>query len=231
MNELSTHFTILLSKENYEKTKEEYKDIYLILATKPCNYSQEDYLIIDIAPLDEDPECYELESVLNDFGGLIIHENMTQGFCILEEDIEELDRAFEWDGALGFVIGSMLTPEDKRTLLTKWAKKTGKSTNITLLLENGTTIPFENHSTEIFTDERDKYKFGNEEIAVWWGDVFNTVGGCQVYIQKEDEEELLPSAYHPNPWDKDDDKYYGYYDDYDDYYDNTIPAWYRERDF
>lgn len=237
---LYAHFTMLLSDENLEKVKKTDEDLYLILAEKPCAYTTDKYSIIEFLVLSDDPEDLDLEVLLNSMGGLIIHEDCTHCFCMIEDDIDELGRIFCWDNAGTMVMGELLSAGDKTILLKK--KQTSLKLKGDIKIDIGSKdkeeyISIENHAKELFNFEgKVIFGEGQKSEGIWWPFLLEQEGGFSIVVQRKAEEEekekTTNSDKTPSPWDKDDDSgyyrypYYDYYDDYDD-----IPAWYRERDW
>ena len=92
METMKSNYTVFLSDKNFKEMEKD--DDYLILASKECAYTQEPYVIAEFQILTEDPEDYDPEVILNALGGLALHEDGSNCFCMLETDIPELENSF-----------------------------------------------------------------------------------------------------------------------------------------
>ena len=221
------HYTILISEDNLKKCKTENADLVSIIAEKDCQYTAELYQIAEIALLDVTAGD-DLEQLLNDLGALVLHEDLTSGFLILEEDLAELETIAGWSGGFLYIMGEMLTIEDRKYLLDLMIRKTKKSDKVKIKCADGIFRDVIDRPTEIFTTIDDKYLIGSEEETIWWPGILNDYGDYQVYVQRKEPEEGTEGTERalPRPWGR---EYDGY--EYIDPEDYGCPAWYRERDW
>lgn len=218
---MTENYTLFVNTD-YIKDIETLEE-YLILAQKPCLYANGSYSVIVFTILDETPECYDPETILEVMGGLALHEDGSNCFLIMENDIEELADIFCWDSAAHILMGEMLTPDDKRLLLEKKQKQSNSSGEIMINLGSREEPKWESldkNNTTMFTDESTIYKLGDNALAtdVWWPFLIEENGGFNFVVQNSPSDEPQQLQYplaktHPNPWDPDDDDFF---DDYDD---------------
>lgn len=213
-----TNFTMLVNTD-YIKDIEELEE-YLVLTQKPCLYSNSSYSIIYFTVLDETPECNDPETILEVMGGLVLHEEGSHCFLMLETDLKEVEDIFSWEGAAGILMGEMLTAEDKKTLLKQKQKKGGYTGDILINLGTRAEPQWQQlscRSNVMFTDEKNLYQLGDNApcAEVWWPYLLEESGGFNFVIKKEEDEEeevLPPAKVVPDPFDSD---YDDFFDDYD----------------
>ena len=212
-------FTMFVHTDNIKdiETLEEY----LILAQKPCMYSNGKYSVIAFAVLDQSPDCYDPETILEVMGGLVLHEDGSNCFLMLEDDIAEVEKVFCWDNAANVLMGEMLSVGDKILLLERKQEKEGYQGSIQLNLgerQNPTWVDLDGHAREMFEDVSTVYKLGDKSpmADVWWPFLLEEHGGFNFVVQsnKVEEPKQIQTS-HPNPWDPDDDDFFNDYDDYD----------------
>lgn len=226
------HFTLLISNSNLAALKEDDPD-YMVLASKPLWYSDE-YSIAELMILSEDPTDYDPEVILNSLGGLVYHEEYTNGFLILDYDIQEVANIYCWDGAGSALMGDMLTITDKTgCLLKKCRKENPYASDIYIAIDEkkGDFKNITEAAMAVFTDESCCYKFGlaGKPVDIWWPYLLDEIGGYYFIIKTKEpiaeqtQLPLLPAPQHsllpPN-------KYY-YLDDYDDVDDDTAYDYWR----
>ena len=116
-----TTYTMFVNTDNIKdiETLEEY----LILAQKPCLYSNGKYSVIAFTVLDQTPECYDPETILEVMGGLVLHEDGSNCFLMLEDDIDEVNEVFCWDSAGSILMGELLSADDKKDEIIEAIKK------------------------------------------------------------------------------------------------------------
>lgn len=197
-------------------------DEYLVLAQKPCFYANGHYSVIVFTILDETAEAYDPETILEVMGGLALHEDGSNCFLVMENDIEELADIFCWDSAAHILMGEMLTPDDKRVLLEKKQKQSDFSGEIMINLGSKEEPKWESldkNNTAVFTDESTVYKLGDNAIStdIWWPFLIEENGGFNIVVQKKVDDEPEQVQYplaktHPNPWDPEDDDFFNDYD-------------------
>ncbi|MBR1984804.1 MAG: hypothetical protein IKA31_03600 [Clostridia bacterium] len=216
-------FTMFVHTDNIKdiETLEEY----LILTQKPCLYSDGKYSIIVFTVLDQIPECYDPETMLEVMGGLVLHEDGSNCFLMLESDIPELEKIFCWDGAANILMGELLSVDDKITLLERRQEKLGYTGHIQINIgerQNPKWADLSGHAKEIFEDTSSIYKLGDKapETDVWWPFLLEEDGGFNIVVQQTPVEEPKQLQYplatrHPNPWDPEDDDFFNDYDGYD----------------
>lgn len=216
-----TTYTMFVNTDNIKdiETLEEY----LILAQKPCMYSNGKYSVIAFSVLDQTPECYDPETILEVMGGLVLHEDGSNCFLMLEDDIDEVNAVFCWDGAGGILMGELLSADDKRILLEKKQKKEGYTGDIMINLGSREDPQWTNLSCRanaMFEDVSTVYQLGDKAPVtdVWWPFLIEEDGGFNFVIQNSPSDEPQQSQFplaktHPNPWDPDDDDFFNDYDD------------------
>ena len=219
-----TTYTLFVNNNNIKDI--EALDEYLILAQKPCLYSNNKYSVIAFSVLDQSPECYDPETILEVMGGLVLHEDGSHCFLMMESDIPELEKIFSWDSAASIVMGEMLSAGDKQLLLEKKQKKEGYEGNIMINLgtrEDPQWSSLSCHANAMFEDTSTLYQLGDKAPVtdVWWPFLVEEEGGFNFVIKntepQEEQEQLqlpLPKT-HPNPWDPNDNDFFDDYDDYD----------------
>lgn len=218
-----TTYTMFVNTDNIKdiETLEEY----LVLAQKPCMYSNGKYSVIAFTVLDQTPECYDPETILEVMGGLVLHEDGSNCFLMLEDDIDEINEIFCWDGAGGILMGELLSADDKKTLLEKKQKKEGYTGDIMINLGTRDEPQWTNLSCRanvMFEDVSTVYQLGDKAPVtdIWWPFLIEEDGGFNFVIQNSPSDEPQQLQYplaktHPNPWDPDDDDFFNYYDDYE----------------
>ncbi len=228
----SIHFTLLISKDNFDKIEE--NDNIVTLASKEIWYSDE-YLVAELM-IQGKHEDLEPEHILNSLGGLVFHEDGTNGFLMLETDITETTGIYAWEGAMGVLMGDMLTVGDKATLLMKkrdFLKITSPDIYICVNSDTKEFKLIKDAVMDVFADTSSTYRFGltGSPTEVWWQHLLGDVGGYYFIIQREKPEEkpeatpLLPAPKHsvapPGNYLFNDDY------DYDDIYGEQYMMWMR----
>ena len=218
-----TTYTMFVNTDNIKdiETLEEY----MILAQKPCSYSNGKYSIIVFIVLDQAPECYDPETILEVMGGLVLHEDGSNCFLMLEDDIDEVNEVFCWDGAGSILMGELLSVDDKKMLLEKKQKKEGYTGEIMINLgsrEEPKWANLKSKANTMFEDISTVYQLGDKAPTtdIWWPFLIEEDGGFNFVIQSSTNDEPKQLQYpitkiHPNPWDPDDEDYF---DDYDNCY-------------
>ena len=218
------HFTILLSTENLTSLQNDKDSCYKVLMTKDCYYCGiGEYKIAEISLLDDDEDTYDFETILNVTGSLLLHEDGSNCFCILEEDLPRLTDLFDWSGSGEILMGEMLSVEEKIILLKEKAENkpiyinTGnKDHPVWEPLAPGKFVAIET----LFASSGDNIKFGVDEIeSIWWPHLIEDKGYSYI-IQKEQ-----PKS---KKWT--DEDYKNYYSETEYEYNYNIPAWYRDYD-
>ena len=217
-----TTYTMFVNTDNIKdiETLEEY----LILAQKPCMYSNGKYSVIAFTVLDQTPECYDPETILEVMGGLVLHEDGSNCFLMLEDDLGEIGEVFCWDSAGSILMGELFSADDKKVLLEKKQKKEGYEGDIMINLGSRQEPQWTNLSCRanaMFEDVSTVYQLGDKAPVtdIWWPFLIEEEGGFNFVIQNtEAEEEPKQLQYpltktHPNPWDPDDDDFFNDYDD------------------
>ena len=216
-----TTYTMFVHTDNIKdiETLEEY----LILAQKPCMYSNGKYSVIAFSVLDQTPECYDPETILEVMGGLVLHEDGSNCFLMLEDDLEEVSEVFCWDSAGSILMGELLSADDKKVLLEKKQKKEGYTGDIMINLGSRQEPQWANLSgraNAMFEDISTVYQLGDKAPVtdVWWPFLIEEDGGFNFVIQNSPSNEPQQLQYplaktHPNPWDPDDDDFFNDYDD------------------
>lgn len=214
--ELYNHFTMILSKNNLDKIETVYSDEYSIIAKKECAYSKENYMIIEFVVLDDGAYSDDLEVLLNDMGGLAIHQEGTNSFCILQEDLDELAEIFSWANSGNVLMGELLSIDDRKALLEFKQKLLGIKGDI--LIDLGTNdkcnyVNINNNAKDLFNFEgRISFDSGTNIETIWWPFLLEEKGGFNFVIKKEDDDnDEEPSILESYPWD---DGYNDYYYDY-----------------
>ena len=226
METMKSNYTVFLSDKNFKEMEKD--DDYLVLASKECAYTQDPYVVVEFQILTEDPEDYDPEGILNALGGLALHEDGSNCFCMLETDIPELENSFGWDGAADILMAELLTVSDKLLLLQKKQKSKAGNGPIWLNVgtrENAIWRPIENASQELFEDKTFHYRFGDisyPTVEIWWPFLLKDIGGFYWAIkgdepvpeEYEQEKFLFPLIKHPNPFNHEDDDLFQDPEDY-----------------
>ena len=217
-----TCFTMFVHTDNIKDI--ETLDEYLILTQKPCVYADNKYYIIVFTVLDETPECYDPETMLEVMGGLVVHEDGSNCFLALESDIPEIEKIFGWDGGGHILMGELLTANDKMILLNKKQKKEGYAGDIKINLgsrQDPSWFSLNRQNNGLFEDKSTTFQLGNNApvVDVWWPFLVSDDGGFNFVIQTLPSDEPKKTTYplantHPNPFNPDDDDYFMDYDDY-----------------
>ena len=218
-----TTYTLFVNTDHVKEIEE--LDEYLVLTQKPCMYANGKYSVIVFTILDQTPECYDPETILEVMGGLVLHEDGSNCFLMLENDIGEVADIFCWDGAANILMSEMLTADDKRVLLEKKKEKEGYEGDI--LINLGTRqepqwTGLNCRSNAMFDDTSTIYQLGAKGPVtdIWWPFLIEENGGFNFVIQntfaEEPKAEQLQyplTKLHPNPWDPEDDDFFNDYDD------------------
>lgn len=215
-------YTMFVHTDNIKDI--ETLDEYLVLAQKPCMYSNDKYSVIVFTVMDESPECYDPETMLEVMGGLVLHEDGSNCFLMLEDDIDEIGGIFCWDGAGSILMGELLTADDKKILLEKKQAKEGYEGAILINMGSREEPQWSNlelRNTALFEDTSSIFKLGDKAPVtdIWWPFLLEDDGGFNFVVQNspngEPEQTKYPlTTVHPNPWDPDDDDFFNDYDDY-----------------
>lgn len=211
----------LLVNTDYIKEIEEL-DEYLVLTQKPCFYSNGRYSVIVFTIMDQTPEAYDPETILDVMGGIALHEDGSNYFLVKEEDLEEVADIFCWDSAANILMAEMLTAEDKKILLQKKQKQTGHTGDIKINLgtrEEPQWVSLNCRSNAVFDDSSTIYQLGEKAPAseIWWPFIIEENGGFNIVVQKQPDDEVEKTQYplakvHPDPWDPEDDDFFNDYD-------------------
>ena len=221
MEDFNTNFTMFVNTDNIKDI--ETLDEYIILAQKPCLYANGKYSIIEFSVLDESPECYDPETMLEVMGGLVVHEDGSNCFMALERDLAEVSKIFCWDNAASILMGEMLTGGDRLLLLEKKQIKEGLTGDIQINVSSREKPEWKTVTKaikDVFEDNGSIYKFGETEntVDIWWPFLLEEVGGFHFVVQSDEDEDIpvypLANPYQPNPWNPDDDDFFSEYEDY-----------------
>ena len=215
-------YTMFVHTDNIKDI--ETLDEYLVLTQKPCMYSNNKYSVIVFTVMDESPECYDPETMLEVIGGLVLHEDGSNCFLMLEDDIDEISKIFCWEGAGNILMGELLTADDKKILLEKKQAKEGYEGAILINMGSREEPQWSNlelRNTALFEDTSTIFKLGDKApiTDVWWPFLLEDEGGFNFVVQNSPNSEPEQTKYplaktHPNPWDPDDDDFFNDYDDY-----------------
>lgn len=231
MSEEKHRFTILIPREDIKDYIEtDIDDSMKLVYHKPCYYNEAEWGVIEIEVTPTNAYDTDLEVLLNTYRGYAIHEEWSNCFCMLEEDVDDLEKTFCWGGAGQSLMSELMTPEEKLYLLS--LKQTKLGIPGLVYGQKAKENCWENlqeKKDELFRDVYVRIRFGNigEGEVIWWPTLIEELANFSFLIQSDDldddedeenEKDLgskktaIPS-YTPNPWDEEDDYYY--HDPYD----------------
>lgn len=121
------HYTAIIYKDYLGDAKKE-KEYYKVLYDRPCFYCK-DYNIIEFE-LTQEAKDMDLEVMLDTVGALVIHEEFTNGFCLMENDIKELEELFCWESSGTSLMAELLSRAEKINLLKKQSEKDNNTLDI-----------------------------------------------------------------------------------------------------
>lgn len=232
MNDILTHYTGFIETNSLEKLKE--LEEYVILTSKPCIYTNDEYSIIEFISLSEQAEGCNPEKILQDIKALVLHEEGSNSFLALEEDLEDIKELFNWDSGGSVLMSELLTTEDRKIILLKKQRKEkiiGQIKINTGTREKPEWKLINEVPKQLFEDLGGLYKFSEElkPVDIWWPFLMNEIGGFNFIIRKasvseddkKDETNLYPvtKTHQKSFWDNYDDPYDDPYDYYEDQYD------------
>lgn len=225
MEKINTTYTVFLSKKNLELMEKD-QDVKII-TFKECLYVADPYYIVEFQLVGDAIEENDPEIILNSLGGLALHEDGSNYFFILENDLNELSNCFCWEGSGDVLMSELLTAPDKKLLLYKKQKEQNLDGDILLNVGSSDSQiwrPIQNAEEEIFTDKSYQYRFNGmtgKTVDIWWPFLIKEQGGFSFIIQKDDEEDedeedtypIVPVR-QPDPFNTDDDDYFWDPEDY-----------------
>lgn len=229
MNDMMTHYTAFIKTTFLEELKE--LEDYVILTSKPCIYTNDEYTVIEFISLGENAEDYDPEKILKDMKALVLHEEGSNSFLILEEDLIEIEELFNWDSGGSVLMSELLTTEDKKIILLKKQRKEKITGQIKMNIgskEKPEWKLINEIPKQLFGDLGCAYKFSEnlEPVDIWWPFLMGEIGGFNFIIQKiaetkdfdkkpKHDSSLYPIIKHQDSfWDDYDDPY-DYYEEYD----------------
>ena len=221
MSEDKHRYTILIPREDIKDYIEtDIDDSMKLIYHKPCYYNEAEWGVIEIEVTPSSVYDTDLEVLLNTYRGYAIHEEWSNCFCMLEEDIDDLGQTFYWQGAGQSLMSELMTPDEQLYLLSLKQNKL----NIPGLIygQKAKETNWENlqeKKDELFRNEYAKIRFGNigEGEVIWWPNLIEEFTNFSFLIQTDDidddddEEEEQKAPVQPNipsPWDDEDDYYY-----------------------
>lgn len=231
MNEkpkIHSRFTMLIPTEDLDFLQDlDAEDGTSVVYHKPCLYDNENFTVVLIEVVSDNVYDGDLEVLLNTYNGIVIHEEWSNCFCMLEDDIDKIKDTFGWNGGAECLMGDMLTPEEKLSILERAQKKLN-TPGLIYGKESGSKSSWENlqlKKEELFNDAYQKIRYGNmgEGEIVWWPNLIREYMNFSFLIQSDDlddedeDEDDTPSRkpVYPNiptPWEDEDNYYYHDYE-------------------
>ena len=207
---IHSRFTMLIPAEDLDFLQDlDAEDGTTVVYHKPCLFDNESFTVVLIEVISNNVYDGDLEVLLNTYNGIVIHEEWSNCFCMLEDDIDKIEDTFGWNGGAECLMGDMLTPEEKLSILERAQKKV-----------NALQLKKE----ELFNDAYQKIRYGNigDGEIVWWPNLIREFMNFSFLIQSDDlddeDEEDTPSTRKPvypdipSPWEDEDNYYYHSYE-------------------
>lgn len=229
MNEkpkIHSRFTMLIPTVDLDFLQDpDTGDGITVVYHKPCLFDSENFTIVLIEVISNNAYDGDLEVLLNTYNGMVIHEEWSNYFCMLEDDINKIKDTFCWSGGAECLMGEMLTPEEKHNILEQ-AQKKMNTPGLIYGKKSGSDSSWENlqlKKEELFNDVYQKIRYGNmgDGEIIWWPTLIEEYMNFSFLIQSDDvddeDEDDNPSrkpAYPniPSPWDDEDNYYYHDYE-------------------
>lgn len=122
-------YTLIMKEEDTINWKDNFPGLEL-LAKESCLVDSGYSIVkINVLPIEGYDDCTP-QDLLDLTGGLMIHQEFTNGFIADEFGVETLGESYCWEGAAYLLMGEMLTEEEKLNILVNFVfkKDNGKYT-------------------------------------------------------------------------------------------------------
>lgn len=164
------YYTALLNNDDLISFKEN-KEYYNLLYTKICPYDK-NYSIVEYEVLSENPGDLDIEVMLYTLGALLIHEEYTNGFCMLKTDIEELKNIYSWSQSGKYAMANLLTAKERLHILKNKLEKSNKKGTPYLKINTNDgkikLVDINKNEEVLFFDEGPTIDINNDETHIWF---------------------------------------------------------------